>query len=107
MGSPFGPWAGNGSKTTNSPVTGTATLTGTPSAATGDHARCAAELIRIHGWLEQAVLQAPDVNGLVPLVTKAVGCYRKGEHRQCLLLLNGLSQAITLARTAVPGLPAW
>ncbi|MEV4925090.1 hypothetical protein [Streptomyces roseoverticillatus] len=75
--------------------------------ATSTREQCATLLVRTHDWLERAIAQAPDVNGLVPLVTQAVHLYRKGEYVQSLRLANGVRQAILLARGVAPGLPTW
>jgi hypothetical protein len=87
-------------------ATGTQPRSSSGSVA-GVREQCGALLMRTHDWLERAVAQAPDVNGLVPLVTQAVGFYSRGEYIRCLRLASGVQQAIALARAAMPSLPAW
>lgn len=113
---PFGMWPSDFTKGTGFQAGGSsADAPGTEPGSTataggvlvGEREQCAALLVRAHDWLERAVAQAPDVNGLVPLVTQAVNLYRQGEYQPCLRLATGVRQAILLARTAIPNLPAW
>ncbi|MEU4033202.1 hypothetical protein [Streptomyces collinus] len=94
---PFSAWPSN-------PFTGATLQTG---ATNGSRAQCAALLVRTHDWLERAIGEAPEVNGLTPLVTQAVDLYRRGDYAQCLRLAGGVQQAIELARATLPSLPAW
>ncbi|MDX2679941.1 hypothetical protein [Streptomyces soliscabiei] len=112
---PFGAWPsgvlpGNGPEpqfeATAAGVTN-APLQNPSTSASGIREQCSALLVRAHDWLERAVAQAPEVNGLVPLVTQAVSLYSRGEYMQCLRLATGVQQAIALARTSMSSLPAW
>lgn len=76
-------------------------------AAPSTREQCGALLVRTHDWLERAVPQAPELNGLVPLVTRAVDLYSRGDYAGCLQLACGVQQAIALARATVASLPAW
>ncbi|MEF9906887.1 hypothetical protein [Streptomyces sp. P9-A2] len=69
--------------------------------------QCAALLVRAHAWLERVVPQMLEMNGLVPLVTRAVQLYRTGDYAECYAVMNGVSQGIALAAAVAPVLPPW
>jgi hypothetical protein len=69
--------------------------------------QCAALLVRAHAWLERVVPQMPEMNGLVPLVTRAVQLYRTGDYAECSAVMNGVGQGITLAAAVITVLPPW
>lgn len=77
------------------------------SAGEASRAQCTALLVRAHAWLERVVPQVPEMNGLVPLVTRAVQLYRTGDYAECYAVMNRVSLGITLAAAVAPLLPPW
>ncbi|MFS4093181.1 hypothetical protein [Streptomyces sp. AF1A] len=70
-------------------------------------AQCASLILRTHAWLERAVPQMPETNGLVPVVTRAVQLYRTGDYAECYAVMNGVGQGIALAAALAPVVPPW